>query len=431
MRSSSYKSILLVSFALLSLGLGCSKKGGDKNTPAKEHELELEVDDVPENKPGEPAKPSPPAGTPAPKAAVYPPPFPNYPANIVVVVNEKSLSFDEPIHVNFESYGYVFWPHIYTFKKSYIGATDNRAWFWWQQGDDVTWSSKWPVISLDLRTRKVLGGLKAGEGQEIGIVKYDDGKFSIELSAEFTADKENQILSFTEIKSAPSSPTECPWAVSALGTGVCDIYKGIYDVLAGIDYSAFGEVGPSIVSDVVSFNTVFKLTKSVWFFKPDVDSIRKEYLLPLIKSIGQLKAVRRADPKNREAYLQLTRSTYSNLIVTAMDSVLKTQRMMPEALPSLGKTGLGAVLGYLEMNKAADYAIAKGQPKWFRELIAPIIREVGALTLDLILNGSNTPLEKRINRFLALEVQLTETVQKICKQSPTVAQNECAEAWKQ
>lgn len=300
---------------------------------------------------------------------------------------------------------------------------------WWQAGDDVTWSTPWTVISMNSDTGEVLGGAKAGEGQVIGRFLVQNEQYLIELKVPYAVNKKDQQLNFTEVVTAPAAAADCNFAIKAIGQ--CELYNGIYAVLAGIDYRAFGEVAPGVASDVMSVSTVVKLVKSAWFFKPRVDTIRDEYLVLLIKSIAQLKALKTADQKNRAAYLQQARQTYSNLIITAVDSILKTQKMAPEALGSLSGTAIGSVLAYLNLNSAADYAIALGNPPWFRELVSPIIREIGQLSLDLVLNGSGTPLQARIDRFLAMEAKLKETVRRICASSPTSAQSECAAAWNQ
>ncbi len=142
------------------------------------------------------------------------------------------------------------------------------------------------------------------------------------------------------------------------------------------------------------------------------------YLVPLLKAIAKIKK-------------QKTQAAYSNLLVTSIVTLLKTQKMMPEAGLSAGKSSLGVLLPYLGANGTADKLIGSGQPPWFEQLISPIIREFGVITLDIVLNGSNTPMSQRIERLIAMEQQVSDAVRRLCRASPSSAQNECLAALNQ
>lgn len=352
----------------------------------------------------------------------------NFPKQIAFELIEKQqLVFGEIISMLFtQTKG-----HLYSFKKSYIGKEDESSFLWLQQGDDITITTPWKIISADLKKMKIYGGRAVGEGAMIGNIRYDGHHFQIDMLAETTTDKAQQQITISKISALTkqSLDPDCPVLVRV--TGACELYNGVREVLASIDYSAMGEVGSGVASDVMSGGTVVNLAVSVFKFKPEVDQIRSQYLVPMLKAIGQLKKLKRINKQDRELYLQQSRIAYSNLMITTLDTLLKTQKMLPEAALSANATVLGSVLAYVGMNSAGDRVIALGQPAWVRELLAPIIREYGVLAIDLLMNGSNTPLQKRIDRFIAMEAQLKAAVAKICKASPKSAQNECHEALNQ
>lgn len=343
------------------------------------------------------------------------------------LIEKQQLVFGEIISVLFSQTDKQ---HLYSFKKSYIGTVDDGS-FWLQQGDDINIIKPWKIISADLKKMKIFGGSKVGEGAIIGNIRYDGHHFQIDMLVETSTDKAQQQITLTKISALTkqSLDPDCPVYVKM--TGACELYNNVLAVLTSIDYSAMGEVGGGVASDVMSGTTIVNLAVSVFKFKPEVDQIRSQYLVPMLKAIGQLKKLKRINPKDRELYLQQSRLAYSNLMITTLDTLLKTQKMLPEAALSANATVLGSALAYVGMNSAGDRVIALGQPAWVRELLAPIIREYGVLAIDLLMNGSNTPLQKRIDRFIAMEAQLKNAVAKICKQSAASAQNECKEALNQ
>ena len=103
---------------------------------------------------------------------------------------------------------------------------------------------------------------------------------------------------------------------------------------------------------------------------------------------------------------------------------------MPEALGDLGQTGFGVLLAYVGMTSLGDEVIGSNQPDWFVEIVSPIIREFGILSLDLVMNGSETPLQERINRFIAMEEQVQTAIARICRKS-SVSSNQCMEVLRQ
>ena len=320
--------------------------------------------------------------------------------------------------------------HLYAFEKSYIGKVDDSS-LWLFQGDDINIIKPWKIISADLKKMKIFGGSKAGEGAIIGNIRYDGHHFQIDMLVETSTDKAQQQITLTKISALTKQSVDPDCPVYVRVAGACELYNNVLAVLTSIDYAAMGEVGGGVASDVMSGTTVVNLAVSVFKFKPEVDQIRSQYLVPMLKAIGQLKKLKRINPQDRELYLQQSRQAYSNLIITTLDTLLKTQKMLPEAALSANATVLGSALAYVGMNSAGDRVIALGQPAWVRELLAPIIREYGVLAIDLLMNGSNTPLQKRIDRFIAMEAQLKNAVAKICKQSAASAQNECKEALNQ
>lgn len=129
-----------------------------------------------------------------------------------------------------------------------------------------------------------------------------------------------------------------------------------------------------------------------------------------------------------DGYLEKTRETYSTLLITSLDSAIKIQKMAPEAFKNINNIALGSALAYLGAEGAGDAVISRKQPPWFEEVVAPVIREVGVLSIDLILNGSETPFDARLKRFMDMERQVSNAITRLCKESPTANQNECLNA---
>lgn len=356
--------------------------------------------------------------------------MPTYPAEITAQLIEiGGPFFKESVTVLFKRYGRLTGRNFYIFSKSYLGPVDDTSLMWWSQGDDVIWSTPFKVLSLDLVQMKIYGGDDAGLGQEIGRVIYQEKKFYLDFATEMVGDAEKQQISIRMINTPAAPVSACPSAARL--SGLCELYTGINGAIMAIDFRAIGEIGPQVAKDVASVSTVLNLARSIWNFKPDVEQVRSKYLIPMLKAIGQMKALRKSPREPRDEYLKRAQSAYSNMIITSLDVNFKTQKMMPEALVSTGKLAIGSFLAYLGLNGPADRLISSNQPPWFKELIAPIIREMGAASLDLLLNGNNTPYEVRMNRILAMEVQIKNAVRRLCQASPTAAQSECTAALNQ
>ncbi|MCJ8276671.1 MAG: hypothetical protein HRT44_08030 [Bdellovibrionales bacterium] len=219
----------------------------------------------------------------------------------------------------------------------------------------------------------------------------------------------------------------CPGSIERLGEVACNGYVKIYNVLTSVDFAAMGEVAPDVAKDVVSLRTVGQLVNSTFTFSPDIDSIRTEFLVPLLTSISNLKQLSNMSREDDD-YLEKTQVAYSSLLTTSFDSAIKIQKMAPEAFENMNDIALGSLLAYLGAETAGDEVISRTQPPWFKEVVAPIIREAGVLSIDLVLNGSETPLEDRLQRFMDMEQQVTAAVIRLCRQSPTANANECIEA---
>lgn len=355
----------------------------------------------------------------------------DYPSEVRVELKEKGTAvFGEPISIKFNRYGRFFSRHLYTFNKSFIGTTDNRSFFWWQQGDDIVWETPWKVLSIDMKSRSVFGGTDAGSGSRIGNLVFDGQSFQIELLVDYTIDKEKQSITVLKSTQSPAlSSTSCPTVVSM--ANLCGIYVGTYDTLSAFDYSAVGEAGPAIAKDVASMSTAFKLAKSAMTFKGEIEQIRTQYLVPALNMIGQLKALKRADQKNRAAYIDQTTKVYSNMIVTTVDTLLKTQKLIPEAIEDhLKKTALGMSLQYIGLGRVGGDQLAN-QPRWVSDLLTPLVIKSTKLYADVLFNSSQTPLATRIDQIFTLEEDLRIIIKRLCDSSPTDGKNECLAALNQ
>lgn len=361
-----------------------------------------------------------------------------YPSEILVQLAEaKAPAFAEPITIKFDRYGRLFSRHLYVFNKSFLGPVDNRALLWWLPGDDVSWVTPWKSISLDLKKMLAFGGSEAGVGAPFADVHYDGKKFTLQLRVPYTVDVSEQQISVIPPKdfAADTSNVDCPAAVRF--ANMCEIYSGVFGTLSAIDFSSLGEVAPLVASDVVSVSTAFSLSKSVLIFKPSVDQIRDNYLLPALSAIGKVKALKKIDRNNKTLYLDKTREAYSNLIITAVDVTFKTHTLVPEMTEEFIKEtfganlkqSLGLVLSYLGAHRMGQKL--SGQPAWVGELITPAAKNFLMLSLDLVFNNSNSSFMERIERFLSMEEQLKTIIVKLCDKSPTNGKNECLSALNQ
>ncbi|MCB9073519.1 MAG: hypothetical protein H6623_07840 [Bdellovibrionaceae bacterium] len=356
----------------------------------------------------------------------------SYPSSIAVRIMEKQgPSFSEPIFVRFKRHGLIFSRNIYTFDKSYIGPEDNTSLFWWMQGDDIIWDTPWKIISIDLKTKRVYGGLEAGEGQYIGDLLYNGIDFEVKLVVDYVVDRENQKISIQDKASTPlvQSKTTCPYVVKA--ANACEVYQGVYDTLSAFDYKTLGEAGPAVANEVVSLSTAFKLSKSVLTFDGELDEIRKDYLVPALGVIGQLKALGRMDQQDHATYVEKSKKVYANLIVTSVDTILKSQKLIPQVVEdNLKKTSLGFALQYIGLGSLGGDYLSK-QPRWVSEMITPLVIKSTKRYGDLVFNFSQTSFDVRVREILSIEEDLKAVIRKICDSSPTDGKNDCLAALNQ
>ena len=346
-------------------------------------------------------------------------PFSDFPGTLKMeLITNNKTAFIEPIYVSMENG--MFSKHKYTLEDTFLGEEDNFSIF---QGDNVEWDTPWEdEISIDLKNMLVL----ASNGDYIGEILHDGHKASLRLLIAHEIDIDDQVIYISPDAVPPVKPFVCPSAVVL--TKTCGVYEPVYTALASIDYAAFGKVGPDVVKDVMGVKSILGLVDNVLGFEPDVDSIRSDYLIPLLKMVKKLKNLSELDQSNEEQYLLQTRKTYVYLTKTSIGTVAKTQKIIPDALPGLAQTGLGSLISFLGSDSLGDKVIARKQPAWFKQIVAPVIREVGVLSIDLLLNGSETPLQDRINRFLTMEDQVVRAVTRLCKSAKGSAKNECKEA---
>jgi hypothetical protein len=422
-----HKNILISILALLSVGLliSCDDSHRPKSRSTDfSDEAAPTVDENENNSVNEKPAPSPEVETSESALPEIPqqPAITNFESNVLATLIENSQQPGEAISVDLEQHGRWLSRHLYTFKKSYLGTKDNSTFLGFGTEDDVSWDTPWKIISANLKNFRVYGGDDVGKGTPIGYIQWDGREMKLVLQTEFRVDKVLRKVTVLPPLGLPKISTEdCPWAVTE--AGMCVAYVHIYNALSSIDYKAFGQSGPYIAKEVLSFNTAFRLTRSVWSFEPEVDQIRKFYLVPLLKLMKQLNALNTID-KNSASYISQTQKVYTNLVVTSVDTILKTQKIMPEMTYNLGQTSFGVLLAYIGMQKTGDKVIGRGQPKWFTEIVSPIIREFGIISIDILLNGSKTPLADRIHRLTEMEAQVQAAVIKICKES-SVSRNEC------
>jgi hypothetical protein len=339
--------------------------------------------------------------------------------------NNNLNPFDEEVTLKFLRTGRLITKHLYKLESTYLGNKDNGTFFGLRQDDNLSWDTQWPIIFVNMNTFRVYAGDSVGKGAPIGYIEWNGRTAKLVFQTKYTINKSKMSISVVPPLNVPFvSMEDCPFIVKSING--CRIYVNTYNALYSIDFKAFGTVGPGIAKDILSVQTIMTLIKSFWSFDPDIEEIRKYYLVPILKTIKNIKRLPLLD-KNSSGYLSKTQVIYTDLIVTSVDSLFKTQKMMPEAIENLGATGLGVLLAYIGAEDAGDGLISKNQPPWFKELVAPIIREFGIVAIDLIMNGTKTSLEKRLKRFTDLESDLTESIRRICINSAD-SQNECLNA---
>jgi hypothetical protein len=350
----------------------------------------------------------------------------DFPGTLLMPLMTETQSFSEPMTVLFDKEFAVFGTSIYTLEKIYLGTEDNGKFLFFGTNDNIDIESPWKVISVDLKKFVVLGGDKAGEGVTIGYVHYDGVNFKFELLTTYRIDVENQVLKIDEPKEEIRIPVfACPGLIKPFGKGACKAYVAVYNTLATIDFKAMGRIGPQVAGDVISVSVVMDLVKNFFSFEPDVDSIRDQFLVPILKAVRAVNKLPMYKNQDESLYLEQTRYAYSGLLTTSLDSVLKIQKMAPEAFENMSQLALGSALAFLGSEQMGDAVISHKQPEWFRQIVAPIIREVGIAAIDLVLNGSKTPFEARLQRFARMETQVQDAVTRLCKISKTVNENQC------
>lgn len=346
----------------------------------------------------------------------------NRPSEVTAQMIGDNSDFGEPMTFLFEKRGVV--NTKYRLSKVYLGSVDDYDGPWSSNPDNVTLESSWGQIYFDPKNYYIYG---EQDERIIGFVHRQEGLFRLEFLGGYEVLGARQISFLGSDEVIIPRVTTCPTSIGALGESYCQSYIQLFNALTSIDYQAMGQVAPDVARDVVSVSTLGQLLRGAFLFSPDVDSIRVEFLLPILRSISQIRDLTQK-PETDSDYLLVTRETYSNLIVTSIDSVIKIQKMAPQALSGMGDIALGSALAYIGVETLGDARISKNQPPWFQEVIAPIIREVGVLMIDLVLNGSNTSFEDRLHRFIDMEAQVTAAVVRLCRSSTTSNFNECTAA---
>ncbi len=323
----------------------------------------------------------------------------------------------------------------YVLQKTFIGETDNLSIFG-IGSDDLDWDINADQIILNVDTNLVYansGSVKYKNfvSKVIGHIELSIGEVEVHLDIEHFIVKDSHVIKINSEKFAqlgaepPVISRDCPRVVSLMK--FCNPYGYTIDVLGAIDFNAIGEAGPAVANNVVSVKNIVSILKSFITFSPDINSIRDNFLVPLLVSIKQLKSLNQLDTSNHFIYIDETTAVYSNLINTSLSSVLKAQKMMPEVITSLAPHGLGILLAYVGAEEAGDELIARKQPKWFKEIVSPIIREFGVLTIDIIMNTSGSSMEDRIARYMGMEQQLRDSLVRLCE-NPSSSKNDCKRA---
>ncbi len=330
--------------------------------------------------------------------------------------HSKSNPFDDDITIKFESdSGFIFKNNNYILSDTFLGSFNGFF-------DNIEWRSPWKIISVNMDTHRVFGGNKAGKGVPIGYVSWDGTSSQLVLQTEYEIIKKERAILVKRPKNIPYVTLEtCPNIIKKVKG--CHPYVNFYNALASIDFTDLGEIGEDVAKEVISVKTGLKLVQSLWEFDKGIDAIRTQYLVPLLKTINGLQELQHLDKKSEESKL-----IYSDLIYRIVDSTVKTQLLSPEAIESLGITGLGVLLAYVGAQDLGDSVIAYKQPKWFREIISPVIREIGIAGISLIDHESEESFDTRVQRFIELKEDIRESIKRICHNSEN--KNECLDALK-
>lgn len=336
---------------------------------------------------------------------------------IIMNLSDEPISFKEPMSFNFKrERSFIGFSSIYTLEKIFIGFKDNSRFLFIGENDDVQLDTNWESVYIDMSKYYVYAKNKAGDEVFIGFVHTEGARFRIELFAPYDLDIENQIITLNSpaVEVAEEIST-CPRAIELISDMACRGYIAIYNTLTSIDFKSMGKAGPDIAKKVINPKTVIKIVKGFLGFKISVPKVRDEFIIPIFKTVRQLKRLKEYRGLEEEIYLEQTATAYSDLIITSIDSIAKIQKMVPESFKDIENIALvGAILMMSPDTTNPD------KPKWFKDIVMPVVGEFGALSLELIYNSSRTDLESRIENFIDLEEKLNTAAVKLCKHGNSV-----------
>ncbi len=322
--------------------------------------------------------------------------------------------FEDKISIKFISdSGLIFKNNNYILKSAYLGRFNGFR-------DNISFESPWDMISVNMDTFRVYGGSKSGTGVPIGYISWDGEFASLVLQTMYTIDEDKRVIRISRPKNIPYVSLEtCPTLIKKMNG--CAPYVNVYNAMSSIDFKQLGEVSEEVAKEILSVKTGGRLLKSYWDFDKGIDDIRTEYLVPLLQLIKQFKDSSHLDLERLEA-----KELYTTLIYRMMDTSIKTQVLAPEAIENMGVTSLGVLFAYIGAQNIGDNLIAHKQPKWFKEIVSPVIREIGITAIHFVDHESKETIEERVNRFLDLEQDLRASIKRICLDSKN--QNECLKA---
>lgn len=315
----------------------------------------------------------------------------SYPSDMLVVMDIYSDESEntQQLKLSFKKKRSLFGSSIYILEEAFQ-KVEKRGFF---SGDTLKYyiKSPWNVIWADMKTFLVYGGSEVGSGEPIGFIHTSTLPYKLESVSEVTIRPEHKSIEISEpLEMIHVEIKTCPTLVAKMGAAPCKVYVAVYNTLTAVDFATFGKIAPDIAKKVISVNEIIGLIKGYWTFKADIDAIRDDYLIPLLKAIKGVEKLKELSLQEETLYLERSASAYAELISTSMKTIVKTQKMMPQAFENMNHLALGSALAYLGQESLGDKVISHKQPPWFEEIVAPVVREMGVLTFDLILNGTNT-----------------------------------------
>jgi hypothetical protein len=339
----------------------------------------------------------------------------------VQLYDESYGSFNEPMTFVFEKDSGMLRGLDYVLTKIYLGPEDNRRFLGIGQMDDIDFQIPWKYISTDLETYYIYGGHSIGKGEAIGYLRKQNGTYFFDLASEYKIDLEKNLITIFQPENEIKVPvTTCPSTVKSMGDMACRTYITLYNTILSIDFGTLGEVAPKIPPELLTAGNIIDLVKAKLTYKPSLKAIRDEILIPLVVTIYKLKRLNHFEG-SRLDYVNVAAEVYAEAIITALEATIKIHSTAPELVLAMAPTlTIFAVIASSSNESDTGF----NQSKDYKNNIEPTIQNITSLLLDVIFNGSKTPLNYRLELLVDSAENINSVVEHLCRKDRS---DECEE----